>query len=220
MKRHLFLTYVFVLLFPLSLSAQDYSAAVANLDKSVLRMEMAKAEGKGVCSSVVYEIVDGTAYALTAAHCVAHGPNDAFDMTIAERTGKVVLSNTILDLAVVSFRPGREIATIVLAPITPPPGTPTIAAGYAFGVEDIVFQFGYVAQTRNHETKAVWLNMDIIFGDSGGAILDTQGRLIGITSSIFSQGAAHIGGAVRIEQVHDFLDAARDQIEKDEKKKK
>jgi len=88
-----------------------------------------------------------------------------------------------------------------------------MAAGYAFGVEEIVYQFGHVAQTRNRETKALWVNMDIIFGDSGGGIFDAQGRLIGVTSFIYSRGPAHLGGAVSIEDVRAFVDDYRDRLE-------
>ena len=198
-------------------SAQDYSTTVAPLHKSVLRVSIQKGETQGTCTAVVFDLIDGRAHAFTAAHCVATTPGERIDLTVSDRSAKVAASNRILDLAIIVFRPDGETMTVPIAPFTPPAGSPAIVAGYAFGVEDIVFQFGHVARPRNRETKQLWINGDIIFGDSGGAILDVQGRLIGITSGIYAQGPAHIGGAVAIEQVRDFLDEYRDGL-KDAKK--
>jgi S1-C subfamily serine protease len=199
--------------------AQDYSPVVATLDKSVLRVEIARGEDKGSCTAVVFDVTDGRASAFTAAHCIAHEPNERLDFTVDGRSAKGVLSNRILDLGILTFRAPADVKPIELAPATPLAGKEAIVAGYAFGVEEIVFQFGHVAKPRNKETKQLWINGDIIFGDSGGAILDASGRLIGITSSIYSQGPAHIGGAVAIEQVVQFLDEYKDSL-KDEKKQK
>lgn len=198
-----------VMLLSVSAHAQDYAATVASLHKSVLRVAIQKGEKQGTCSAVVFGIVDGRAEALTAAHCVA--TNDtALDFTVADRSGRVEISNRLLDLAVVTFRANNDTVAVPLAPTTPPAGSPVIIAGYAFAFEGIAFQFGHVAQQFGRETKGVTVNGDIIFGDSGGSLLDAQGRLIGITSSIYSQGPAHLGVAVSIEQVHEFLDEYRD----------
>lgn len=206
-----------VVIFSANAAAQDYAPVVASLNKSVLRVAIQKGGQTGTCTAVVYEIVDGRAFAFTAAHCVASTPGEAIDITVDDRDARAHAFNRILDLAIVSFRPQGETANIVLADKTPPAGSPVIIAGYAFGVEDIVYQFGHVARPLNRETKQLWINGDLIFGDSGGGILDAQGRLIGITSAIYSQGPAHIGGAVRIEQVRDFLDEFRDQQKKEKK---
>ena len=101
--------------------------------------------------------------------------------------------------------------------VVAPPGAPIMAAGFAFGGDDIVYQFGHVAQARNRETKALWVNMDVIFGDSGGGMFDAQGRLVGVTSFIYARGPAHIGGAVSIEDVKQFIDDYKDR-QNDEKK--
>lgn len=203
---------------PLAAQMPDWTTLTGQIHHSVLRVMMQGAAGAGVCSAVVFDITaDARAHALTAAHCVSAEPNQRLDVTVDGRTARTMVSNTVLDLAVVQFRPAGLTTTVILAPVTPPPGSPILAAGYAFGVEEIVYQFGYVAQTRNKETKALWMNLDILFGDSGGAILDAQGRLIGVTSFIYSRGPAHIGGAVSIEDVKPFLDDYRDRLAELEK---
>lgn len=199
-------------------SAQDYSGVVADLDKSVLRVAIQRGEQHGTCTAPVFDIIDGRAYALTAAHCVASEPNESIDITVDDRSARALLFNRILDLAIITFRPNGETRTLPLAPITPPAGAVAIISGYAFGVEDIVFQFGHVARPRNRETKQLWIDGNVIPGNSGGAILDAQGRLIGITSGYFYSGVAHIGGAVAVEQVRDFVDEFRDRL-KDQAKK-
>lgn len=207
------LVVIALLLFVLPLQAQDWPPLTARLAQSVFRVVMNGQNGAGICSAVVFDITpDGRAHALTAAHCVSTEPSQRLDVTVNDRTAQTMMSNTILDLAIVRYRPAGGTATIVFAERTPPPGTPTVAAGFAFGVEDIVYQFGYVAQTRNRETKAIWLNLDLIFGDSGGGIFDAQGRLVGITSFIFSRGPAHLGGAVSIEDVRAFVDDYKDKL--------
>lgn len=209
------LSALIVLNFTVMAAAQDLSTAVKGLDASIQRVTLQTKQGGGTCSCVVFDITpDGRAHALTAAHCVDH---EDINITVSGRSARSMISNRILDLAIVQFRPASGTQTIVLAPTTPPAGSATIAAGYAFGVEEIVYQFGHIAQPYNRETKSLWLNMDIIFGDSGGAILDSQGRLVGVTSAIFSNGPAHIGIAVPIESVHDFIEEYRDQLKKEQK---
>ncbi len=213
MKRVVVVLLVWLMSAPLLAQAPDWTPLAGQLHRSVFRVVMQNAQGAGVCSAVVFDLTpDGRAHAITAAHCVTTEPSQRLDVTVDGRTARTMVSNSILDLAVVQFRPNGLTQTVLLAPVTPPPGTPTMAAGYAFGVEEIVYQFGYVAQTRNKDTKALWLNMDIIFGDSGGGIFDAEGRLVGVTSFVFSRGPAHIGGAVSVEDVRAFLDDYRDRL--------
>lgn len=204
---------------PVFAQAPDWTPLARTLSQSVLRVVMQGAAGTGTCSAVVFDITpDGRAHALTAAHCVTTDPNSRLDITVDGRTARTFTSNTILDLAIVQFRPSGVTATVPMAAVTPPAGTPVIAAGYAFGVESIVYQYGHVAQPRNAETKALWVDANIVFGDSGGGIFDGQGRLIGVTSFIYARGPAHIGGAVSIEDVKQFVDDYRDQLAESQKK--
>lgn len=189
----------------------------AVVGKSIPRLEMQRGEDKGSCSGVVALIDDGWAYALTAAHCVARQPTERLDITVNNRHASVVEFNTILDIAIVKFRAHDETA-ITLAPVMPPTGSEVAVIGFAFGVEELVLQFGHVAQPYNRETKSVWFDVVTIFGDSGGAVVDAQGRLLAITSRIYSGGAlgqmAHISAAVPLTAVRDFLDDFSDKLKK------
>jgi S1-C subfamily serine protease len=201
--------------------AADWPTLVPGFTSQVPRVQMQRGpdDGKGTCSAVVFEVdADGVAHALTAAHCVTHDPTEQFDLTLNGRNARVAQVNRISDLAIVQFRSSKDTKAITLATTSPPAGSEVAVAGFAFGVDDIVVQFGRVAQSHNRETKTIWINGDIIFGDSGGAIIDEQGRLVGLTSSVYASGPAHIGAAVRIETVLDFLDDYKQQRLKAEKK--
>lgn len=203
------------LLVALMLQGSDWAARVPSVAPSVPRVEIAKAGQTGVCSAVVFLIdPDGFAHALTAGHCVQKASeSERIDLTVNGRTAAVTHSNGILDLAVLKYR-AKDDTPIVLAPDMPAAGSHVAIVGYAFGVEELVVQFGYVAQTYNRESKTTWINADIIFGDSGGAAVDAQGRLVGINSRIYYQGPAHIAAVVTVDALRDYLDAYRAELKK------
>lgn len=205
MRRHLVPVFVaLVLLAGPRLSAMmDWTAPIPS-SKSVARLEML-AEGEespGICSGVV--INTDPAYVLTAAHCVEHKQSEALDMTVNGRYAEVARVSRLLDLAVVSFTAKDEVA-MPLADKLPAPGTEIAVIGYAFGIKAPIPQFGHVSQTMNPESGYAWLNVDLIFGDSGGAVIDGEGRLVGVNSRIFTQGPAHMAGVVPVEVVRDFI---------------
>jgi S1-C subfamily serine protease len=207
-----------LLLLLLAQSPTDWTT----IGHSVPRLEMKRGDDKGACSGVVILIEDGWAYGITAAHCVDRAPTERFDMTANDRHASAVAFNTVLDLAVIKFRAHNEVA-ITLAPAMPPVGAEIAVIGYAFGVSELVMQFGHVAQPYNRETKSVWCDVVTIFGDSGGAVVDGQGRLIAITSRIYSGGllgqAAHISAAVPLDALKDFLDDFQQHLKKEKEHK-
>lgn len=201
--------------------AQDWPTVVVNASKSVPRLEMQVGEDRGACSGAIFRIDDGWAYALTAAHCVDHKPTEHFDLTVNDRHGYVLDFNNLLDLAIIRFRAHKEVP-FVIAPERPLQASPVAVLGYSFGVEELVTQFGWVAQPYNKETKTIWLDAMTVFGQSGGSVIDPQGRLIAITSRIYTGGlfgqSAHLGAAVPAESVMDFIEAFTEQ-QKQEKKR-
>jgi S1-C subfamily serine protease len=203
-----------VLLLGRCVDAADWAAVIPTAHAHLARVEAQIGETKSVCSSVVFDVdSDGVALALTAGHCVDRAPTEKFDLTLNDRHATVLEINRLLDLAIVQFRAHKE-TPIALAKDSPPTGTEVAVVGFAFGVEEVVAQFGRVAQSYNRETKALWINADLAFGDSGGPLIDEQGRLVGINSRIYSGGLfgqmAHLGAAVRIESVQDFIAEFRD----------
>jgi S1-C subfamily serine protease len=181
----------------------------AHPHRGILDRQTGSRQGRshGLCTAVIFEIdKDDYAAALTAAHCVQHGPTEKLDLTVSGRNAVVIDSNALLDLAIVRYHARKQEKAIPLADALPYKGAEVMVVGYPFGVEDIAEQFGHVAQ-HNKETKTTWLNVDLIFGNSGGAAVDAQGRLVGINSAIISQGPAHLGAVVTIEHVQDYIDS-------------
>ena len=188
-------------------STADWVTLIPIVESSIVKLEAAKGESKGLCTAVIFEIdKDDYAAALTAAHCVAHQPTEKLDLTVSGRNAVVVDSNSLLDLAIVRYHARKHEKAIPLADALPYKGSEVMVVGYPFGVEEIAEQFGHVAQ-HNKETKTTWLNVDLIFGNSGGAAVDGTGKLVGINSAIISQGPAHLGAVVTIEHVQDYVDS-------------
>lgn len=182
----------------LLLLALGWPDVLPTVEPAVQRLTMANKDNEGgTCSAVIFK----AGYALTAAHCV----DGDYDFVIGGRAASVERSNRILDLAVVKFLSRTTDGSVVLALKTPSKGTEIAALGFAFGKKDLHSQFGYIANEKDEDGYVV-LNMDIIFGDSGGIIFDKKGRLIGITSAIQNQGPAHLGLAIPVETVREFIE--------------
>jgi S1-C subfamily serine protease len=181
--------------------ATDWVPIGLALDHTVFRVEAQQGDDSGLCSGSVINVSAG--YVLTAGHCVYTGTGASH--TVDGRHAEVVRSNTLLDLAVLRTTLPAEATEIALAPKVPPIGTPIAAAGFGFGVTKMLMVFGFISQPLNDGDRAVWLNADILFGCSGGPVVDGKGRLIGVTSFIRHSGPAHIAGAVPVEAVRDFV---------------
>lgn len=182
----------------------DWPAIVRPAAKQVPRIEILKEgdEHPGICSGVIFNKELG--YLLTAAHCV-DGKTDGMAITVNGRHADLVRANRLLDLAVLRTTLKDE-EQMELADASPAQGVDIAVLGYAFGIEKLAAQFGRVAQTLNGETKALLVNVDLIFGDSGGACVDGEGKLVGMNSRIYYSGPAHLAAAVPVEQIRDFID--------------
>lgn len=200
----------------LAASTAEWVTLIPNVEKSIVRLEVQKGKEAGICTAVIFEITDGTAAVLTAAHCVAAQPNERQDITVSGRTAHVVDSNTILDLAILRYRARSHESAIPMAAKLPFKGEEIMIAGYAFGWDDIHEQFGHVSNPKHPKYKATALDATLIFGDSGGAAVNGAGQLIGINSSIVSQ-AARMGFVVSIEEIQDYLDSYHDRLKKERK---
>jgi S1-C subfamily serine protease len=210
MMRRLTLAVALPLFAVCSLAAADWQAVVRETLPKVPRLEILDdgSGDQGVCSAVVFAIdQSGEAEALTAGHCVK---GEHLTLTVNRRHAAVVLKNGLLDLAVVTFQAKGEQA-IAFAANSPAAGAEVAIVGYPFGNSELAAQFGRVSQSWNPETKTLWANVDLIFGDSGSPLIDEQGRLVGINSRTYYAGPngqmAHMASAVSIEDVADFVAA-------------
>lgn len=153
----------------------------------------------GYCSSVVINAADG--YVVTAAHCIA---DEAVSYTVDHVDASVVRVNRLLDLAVVKLRLRKGATTLPLAAAFPRVGSAVAVLGYPLGARTLTMQVGVVA---NPDVDGLaWVNADLLPGDSGGAIVNAAGELVGITSGYRAAGAAHIGRVVPLETIRAFVE--------------
>ncbi len=130
----------------------------------------------------------------------------------------LVLTDPTSDIAVLRIRDGKgKFPVVPLVPAdTAEVGDIVLAIGNPFGLGQSVSQ-GILSAVRRVQKKggdqAVYLQTDAAInqGNSGGALIDMNGNLVGINTSIFTKGGGSdgIGFAVPSSIVKLVLDAAR-----------
>jgi len=174
-------------------------------------------EPAGACSAVAYAAGHGTVNALTANHCVhptVHGedgpPAHPSTFTIQADGKDITLLATApnLDLAVFQV-PAEKITPLHLATRTPEIGEEVAVLGFAYGVVGgPPAQFGHVVLSApKHE---LWIDAAVIGGDSGGAVIDRSGALLGVTLGFHSDGSVgHTGYVSPADVIREFLAEAK-----------
>ncbi len=189
-----------ILCTPAAAAAQAWPEVVGALDRSVLPVHMGTGDVPASCSAVVIHADAG--YVVTAAHCVPTAEHAS--IIVAGRHAEVARVNRVLDLAVLRTKLNGA-ASIALAPAMPGAGHPVAIIGYPFGAQSITTQLGSVANAKGRDGYA-WVDGAVLPGDSGGAVVDNRGRLVGVSSGYLAAGAAHIGLIVPLETVRDFVE--------------
>ena len=199
---------------PVSGKGREPVAAVA---EAVLPSMVQIETGTGLGSGIVY---DEDGFILTAAH-VVEGV-DEVTVRLADGTrvdGRVVGAHDGTDVAVVLVEKGH------LQPATLATGVPlrvgqlAIAIGSPFGLEQTVTS-GIVSATDRSivtnnggsVTNMIQTDAPINPGNSGGALVDRQGRVIGINDAIRSDSgvSAGVGFAIPIDTAASVANALLD----------
>ena len=190
---------------PVSGSSSEPAAAVATaLGPAVVQIETDKGLGSGF-------IYDASGLIMTASH-VTDGAQTV-DIRMADGTrvsGTVVGEDPSTDVAVVKIEPSEDMAVATLATgVTTKVGQTAIAIGSPFGLDQsvtagIVSAVGRSAETPGGVIPAIQTDAPINSGNSGGALADRTGRVIGINDSIAtgggdSSGNLGIGFAIPID---------------------
>jgi putative serine protease PepD len=114
-------------------------------------------------------------------------------------TGTVVGEDPSTDVAVVKIEPPKDMAVATLATgVTVKVGQTAIAIGSPFGLDQsvtagIVSAVGRSAETPGGVIPAIQTDAPINSGNSGGALADRTGRIIGINDSIATGGGNSTG---------------------------
>lgn len=199
--RTIFVLLILTLVSLAPAAAADWSDIYAQRASAVPIVEIGNGQDGGHCAGVVINAADG--YVLTAAHCVVDD-TPGYSYTVDKRDGTVVRVNHVLDLAVIKTRLRKGTATLPLASTFPRVGSSVAVLGYPFGARTLTIQVGILA---NPDVDGyAWMNADLLPGDSGGAIVNDRGELVAVTCGYLYSGPAHIGRAVALETLRDFVE--------------
>ncbi|SCM75334.1 Trypsin-like serine protease [uncultured Pleomorphomonas sp.] len=164
-------------------------------------------------------IVDPSGLIVTNNHVIEDG--DEVKVALADRREfecDVVLKDEQLDLAVLKMRsPKGDLPTLPLADSDQlQVGDLVLAIGNPFGVGQTVTQGIVSALARSQvgiSDYQFFIQTDAAInpGNSGGALVDMDGKLVGINTAIFSRGGGSngIGFAIPSNMVKVFVDSAR-----------
>jgi S1-C subfamily serine protease len=190
--------------------AQDADEATservyANARPAVVSIESDEGSGSG-------SIITTDGLILTNAHVVGNSRTVKVHLEDGRTLeGRVIGYGDGQDLAAVQVQ-GRNFPTIPLAATAARVGQRAFAIGNPFGLEG-TFTTGIVSRIDNQQGR-IQTDAAINPGNSGGPLLNSQGQMIGVNTSIYAisrdAGNIGIGFAIAIDRVQPFLTAVRD----------
>ena len=188
---------------PIVAGEEPVADAAAIILPSVVQIQ----SGGGVGSGVIY---DSNGLILTAAHVVEGSDTVTVRFEDGEEVSGTVLGGTSgADVAVVQVeRTGLPAAELALDDATQV-GQLAIAVGSPWGLQGTVTS-GVISAVDQPVDGNALLQTDAAInpGNSGGALVDREGRVLGINVSIFSMSGANdgVGFAVPIDVAADLAD--------------
>ncbi|WP_296945520.1 Do family serine endopeptidase [uncultured Massilia sp.] len=160
-------------------------------------------------------IVSSDGYILTNYHVIEGA--DEIEVGLADgrkAAATIVGTDPETDLAVIRIRADRLPVIVLGDPARARVGDVVLAIGNPFGVGQtvtlgIISALGRNNLHINHFENFIQTDAAINFGNSGGALVDTRGNLLGINSAIYSQtgGSVGIGFAIPVTTAKSVLDA-------------
>jgi S1-C subfamily serine protease len=175
-----------------------------------------KGIGSGMIVSVHGEV-------LTNEHVVRHAED--IKVQLADHTqvpAEVVYADPLLDLALLQMR-GKfsALAPVVFRERNPAPGEWIMAIGQPFGLGDTVTvgvvsglgrDYGDVGRPPDLDPAGIWsfiqTDASINIGNSGGPLVDVEGKVVGITTAVRQDGQG-LAFAVPSAMAIEFVDEVR-----------
>ncbi len=195
---------------PSAVSVADIESTLesvyANVDPSVVNIDVATAAGGALGSGFIW---DTSGHIVTNNHVIAGATN--ISITFSDGTivpGRLIAADTDSDLAVVKV---DNVSASILKPVTMADSTQlkvgqlAIAIGNPFGLQGtmtvgFVSALGRLVPVDENAVGPTYNIPDIIQtdaslnpGNSGGVLLDSQGRVIGVTQSMSSTSGSSAG---------------------------
>jgi putative serine protease PepD len=214
--------------------APDWVAVAQATEPSVVSVRVAAGGGGGEGSGIVY---DAKGHVLTNHHVIAAGIGGRGQVTVVLSDGRgypatIVGSDPSTDLAVLQVKnPPAELKAASFADSEAVKvGDPVMAVGNPLGLSDtvttgIVSALDRPVRTQQESadpsagggdtvvTNAIQTDAAVNPGNSGGALVDEKGRVIGVTSSIASlrggggqAGSIGLGFAIPSNEARDVAD--------------
>jgi serine protease DegQ len=160
-------------------------------------------------------IVSADGYILTNYHVVEGA--DEIEVGLADgrkAAASIVGTDPETDLAVIRIKADKLPVIVLGNPDDVRVGDVVLAIGNPFGVGQtvtlgIISALGRNNLHINHFENFIQTDAAINFGNSGGALVDTRGNLLGINSAIYSQtgGSVGIGFAIPVSTAKTVLDS-------------
>jgi serine protease DegQ len=160
-------------------------------------------------------IVSADGYILTNFHVVEGA--DEIEVGLADgrkAAASIVGTDPETDLAVIRIKADKLPVIVLGDPKEARVGDVVLAIGNPFGVGQtvtlgIISALGRNNLHINHFENFIQTDAAINFGNSGGALIDTRGNLLGINSAIYSQtgGSVGIGFAIPVSTAKTVLDS-------------
>jgi serine protease DegQ len=160
-------------------------------------------------------IVSADGYILTNYHVIEGA--DEIEVGLADgrkAAASIVGTDPETDLAVIRIKANKLPVIVLGDPTEARVGDVVLAIGNPFGVGQtvtlgIISALGRNNLHINHFENFIQTDAAINFGNSGGALVDTRGNLLGINSAIYSQtgGSVGIGFAIPVSTAKTVLDS-------------
>jgi len=174
------------------------------LRRVVVEVRSGRVGGEGSGTGVVW---GGAGLVVTNAHVAPRGATVDVDMDGIRREARVIAHQPRLDLALIEapFARGPFLAIRNSASLRA--GELVFAHGHPLGVRDALAMgvvHGVARDARTREPRWVVADVRLAPGNSGGPLVDADGRLVGINSMIVNG----LGVAIPAELVQRFVESA------------
>ena len=185
-------------------------AATSNLNGMAEALQQVVVEVRsGETASGTGIIWGGAGLVVTNAHCIRRGA-----------AVQVIAGGKWREAHALAYHPHHDLALLAAPSVTGPllelrdpeslrSGELVLAHGHPLGVKDALAMGVLHAVTRDRSGSARWIVADVRLapGNSGGPLVDAEGRLVGINSMVVNG----LGVAVPASMVHRFVDRSLSQ---------
>ncbi len=155
-----------------------------------------------------YHVLVKTGYESTSIQVIDY-LNNEYEATSLVNSQILEIASDAYDLALIRFEKGMAIPSVEYSNLTLTEGSQVHSVGYPGGVRTLTTgeMRGFI-KVLKYPFQVIEHSSEINKGSSGGALLDRNGRLIGINASVLlsSNDAFLTGYAIPIEKVLEYID--------------